>query len=83
MTENLNRYKVIGCQEPIIKDLQQQRITEELENAVDQIGLQAVVHKLRDICKVKHQQQPYCNWDKDAKLLDFLSSYIDNKGGQL
>ncbi|MDJ0578160.1 MAG: hypothetical protein QNJ65_23765 [Xenococcaceae cyanobacterium MO_234.B1] len=65
------------------QELQQQRITEELENAVDHIGLKAVVHKLRDICKVKHEQQPYCNWDKDAKLLDFLSSYIDNKGGQL
>ena len=61
------------------QELQQQRITEELENAVDHIGLKA----LRDICKVKHEQQPYCNWDKDAKLLDFLSSYIDNKGGQL
>ena len=83
MTENLNRYKVIGCHKTADNDLQQQRITEELENAVDQIGLQAVVHKLRDICKVKHHQQPYCNWDKDAKLLDFLSTYIDNKGGQL
>ena len=47
MIENLNLDKVIGCHKTADNDLQQQRITEELENAVDHIGLKAVVHKLR------------------------------------
>ena len=50
----------------------------ELTNMLNELSLSSAVILLAEAAKAKHQQQPYFNWDKDARLMEFLASYIEN-----
>lgn len=56
----------------------EERIYEELENAVSQTSVRTVVKKLAIICHDLHSHQPYFNFDKDAVFLEAIAHKIEN-----
>lgn len=53
-------------------------LAEHLANALLRFSLKSVILELAAIAASNHEKQPYSNWDKDERLLLFLSHYVEN-----
>lgn len=49
-----------------------------LSDAVELLGMKSVILDLAAVAASNHEKHPYSNWDKDERLLLFLSHYVEN-----